>query len=89
MSAKRDTSTVLNILLSRRAEGGGSGEEGGSRKRSRKPRKPRQKKEKVDKKKDNPDGLTAKQRRKVVSKAFVSSSSGSESEGEKLKIDER
>lgn len=37
--------------------------------------------------KEDEDGLTAKQRRKIVSKATISSSEGSDSEGEKLKID--
>ena len=38
---------------------------------------------------DSDDGLSAKQRRKVVSKATISSSEGSDSEGaKKLRIDE-
>ena len=56
----------------------------------KKERKRRGGKDGKDKKKkaaDDEDGLTAKQRRKIVSKAMISSSEGSESEGEKLKID--
>ncbi|XP_052800522.1 RNA polymerase-associated protein CTR9 homolog [Mya arenaria] len=66
-------------------------DENAARKSSRKPRKERgKKKEPKDKKKKkvlDDDGLSAKQRRKIVSKAMISSSEGSESEGEKLKID--
>ncbi|XP_052225618.1 RNA polymerase-associated protein CTR9 homolog [Dreissena polymorpha] len=54
-----------------------------------KKRKRKEPKDKKNKKKgtEDEDGLTAKQRRKIVSKAMISSSEGSESEDEKLKID--
>ena len=64
----------------------GDGERKGRERKPRKPResaKSRRKKEQLD-----DDGLTAKQRRKVVSKATISSSEDSDSEGGKLKIDE-
>ncbi|XP_067654573.1 RNA polymerase-associated protein CTR9 homolog isoform X2 [Haliotis asinina] len=72
-----------------------SGDEGG--KKERKPRKRKQKEPKESKKKDkkkkvdeDEDGLTAKQRKKIVSKAIISSSEGSDSEGgKKLQIDDR
>lgn len=61
-----------------------------SRDKERKPRKRKEGKEPKKGRKKIPeedDGLTAKQRRKIVSKAIISSSEGSDSEGEKLKID--
>ena len=57
------------------------------RDRERKPRKKKDGKKGRKKVPDEDDGLTAKQRRKIVSKAIISSSEGSDSEGEKLKID--
>ncbi|KAK3600789.1 hypothetical protein CHS0354_009223 [Potamilus streckersoni] len=67
----------------RRNMEGGSDEEG-----ERKPRKRREGKGRKRKEAELDDGLSAKQRRKIVSKAIISSSEGSESEGEKLKIDD-
>lgn len=63
----------------------------GGEKKERKPRKPRKPKETKKKLRiEEDDGLTAKQRRKVVSKALISSSEGSDSDdGEKLRIDEK
>ena len=58
------------------------------RERERKPRKKKETKQRKKKVPEEDDGLTAKQRRKIVSKAIISSSEGSDSEGEKLKIDD-
>ncbi|KAL4224746.1 protein required for normal CLN1 and CLN2 G1 cyclin expression [Mactra antiquata] len=63
-------------------------EKGERKPRERKRKEPKEKKGKKKMKEDE-DGLTAKQRRKIVSKATISSSEGSDSEGEKLKIDVR
>lgn len=60
-------------------------EKGERKPRERKRKEPKESKRK--KKVIDEDGLTAKQRRKIVSKATISSSEGSDSEGEKLKID--
>ncbi|CAH1786982.1 unnamed protein product [Owenia fusiformis] len=72
--------------------GGDSDDEGGrGRDRKRKQRKKKEgkegKKKKLKEKFVEDDGLSAKQRRKIVSKAMISSSEGSDSEGgSKLKI---
>lgn len=63
-------------------------EKGERKPRERKRKEPKEPKGKGKKKiREDDDGLTAKQRRKIVSKATISSSEGSDSEGEKLKID--
>lgn len=80
---------ILYLQRSRKNRGE-SDEEGEGRERPRKKgRKQKEGKESKKKKQvEDEDGLTAKQRRKVVSKAIISSSEGSESEDEKLKIDD-
>ncbi|KAK7475279.1 hypothetical protein BaRGS_00033510 [Batillaria attramentaria] len=92
---KKKRGMNYNVLdKSRKNLGGDSDDEGGDRKerRRKRPRKGEGKESKKDSKKkksvEEDDGLTAKQRRKIVSKAIISSSEGSESEGEKLKIDD-
>ena len=72
---------------------GDSDDEDGDRNERRRGKKPRRQREPKDSRKkkkvvEDDDGLTAKQRRKVVSKAIISSSEGSDSDGEKLKIAE-
>ena len=67
-----------------------SREKGERKPRERKRKEPKGKGKKAAaaaKKREDEDGLTTKQRRKIVSKATISSSEGSDSEGEKLKID--
>ncbi|XP_076114425.1 RNA polymerase-associated protein CTR9 homolog [Mytilus galloprovincialis] len=57
--------------------------------RGKKERKGRKRKDGKNRNPDSDDGLSAKQRRKIVSKAMISSSEGSDSEGaKKLRIDE-
>jgi len=68
-----------------RHRGEGSGDEGGHHRRSGKGREAKERK-RSRKGKDDVEGLSAKQRRKVVSKALISSSENSDSEGEKLRI---
>lgn len=87
-------SAVFNLLPCRsRKNIGDSDDEDGDRNERRRGKKPRRQREPKDSRKkkkvvEDDDGLTAKQRRKVVSKAIISSSEGSDSDGEKLKIAE-
>ena len=84
------------VFRSKKNRGGGGDDDedsdgSQSRGRSRKPRTKGSKKSRSSKSSkvvEDEDGLTAKQRRKVVSKALISSSEGSDSEGRKMRVSE-
>lgn len=79
---------LFSSYRSKKSHGDSDDDEGEGRQRSKRSRKQREPRESKKKKHvEDDDGLTAKQRRKIVSKAIISSSEGSESESEKLKID--
>ena len=75
-----------HLIYCRKKRGGGEDSDSDGDDRSRKPR--RKGGAASKKKVEGDDGLSAKQRRKVVSKATISSSDGSDSEGGKLQIED-
>lgn len=82
---KSHTIKIICIFRGKRDDGDSDEDTG----RGRKERKGRKRKDGKNRNPDSDDGLSAKQRRKVVSKAMISSSEGSDSEGaKKLRIHE-